>query len=93
MTDYVKVIKGLECCLSDTCHGEECPYYGNGCEMKILRDALELLKEQEPRRVKSGKAYDLKFYFCPRCARPIEKSAALGEPRYCEACGQGLIWE
>lgn len=51
-----KVIKGLECCLTDNpsiCEG--CPYLETGClenvrsfKHDILRDALALLKAQEP---------------------------------------------
>ena len=57
MTDREKVIKGLECCLTDNpsvCEG--CPYLETGClenvksfKHDILRDALELLKAREPR--------------------------------------------
>lgn len=33
------------------------------------------------------------FYSCPHCSRPILKSAADGEPRHCENCGQAILWE
>ena len=59
MTDREKVMKGLECCIaSDDDHEcqEECPYY-DACwsegEIRgyvlLKKDALELLKAQEPR--------------------------------------------
>lgn len=58
MTDREKVIEGLECCADDKpfyhAHCDDCPYNGlnpdnlGGCT-KLYRDALELLKEQEPR--------------------------------------------
>lgn len=56
MTDAEKrgnVIRGLECCLKffnqEGCP-EECPYISDGrCYETIKRDALALLKEQEPR--------------------------------------------
>lgn len=48
-----KVIKGLECCTEDGC--KDCPYYNN-CDIfdeypseTLLKDVLEVLKEQEPR--------------------------------------------
>lgn len=57
MTDREKVIEGLECCVNDKpfyhAHCDDCPYNGcnpdnlGGCT-KLYRDALELLKEQEP---------------------------------------------
>lgn len=56
MTDVEKrekVIRGLECCLKFVDQGgcpEECPYRSDGrCYETIKRDALALLKEQEPR--------------------------------------------
>lgn len=52
MIDRKKVIKGLTCCRNGFCFA--CPYndgvYGNvDCKQKWADDALELLKEQEPR--------------------------------------------
>ena len=51
MTDREKVIKGLECCGFDHCEPIDCPYYveKNNCENMLMRDALALLKAQEPR--------------------------------------------
>lgn len=46
-----KVIRGLKACAEDvgTLHCRECPYSGMPCITPLLRDALALLKEQEPR--------------------------------------------
>lgn len=46
-----KVIRGLKACAEDvgTLHCRECPYSGMPCITPLLRDALSLLKEQEPR--------------------------------------------
>ena len=56
MPDREKVIKGLECCTAFDGKGfplcEECPYEDEGTcpELDVLhKDALELLKAQEPR--------------------------------------------
>jgi len=55
MTEQEKVIKGLECCYADGMvqNCEECPYAEqDGTCYRIdplLRDALALLKAQEPR--------------------------------------------
>lgn len=56
MADQEKVIKGLECCTAFDGKGfplcEECPYEDEGTcpELDVLhKDALELLKAQEPR--------------------------------------------
>lgn len=57
MSDFEKVIKGLECCSKVPCIGQKCPYHHEpkewrelDCNTELSRDALELLKEQEQRR-------------------------------------------
>lgn len=58
MADLEKVIRGLELCAYDPDPGQElkeirscpeCPYYRAGCSPQLIRDALALLQEQEPR--------------------------------------------
>lgn len=58
MTDSIlfskeNIIKGLRCCSTQIgCHG--CPYEhmsGSKCSNRLKRDALTLLKEQEPREL------------------------------------------
>lgn len=52
MPDREKVIKGLEICSHPGGCRSECPYYekeGAECSYWLLKDALELLNEQEPR--------------------------------------------
>jgi hypothetical protein len=51
MADREKVIRGLECCIDPEVPCRECPYYNYGhCDPDdVRRDALALLKEQEPR--------------------------------------------
>lgn len=53
MADLDKVIKGLECCTDIAIGCDECPY-SDDCErdegvIALTRDALEMLKAQEPR--------------------------------------------
>lgn len=50
-----KVVRGLECCIitASFCR-DDCPYIGKGdendyCDEKLFKDALALLKAQEPR--------------------------------------------
>lgn len=62
-----KVIKGLFICSGDDPDCQNCPYYGEygdgfGCETIMQRDALSLLKAQEPRvmtleEIKDGEPY------------------------------------
>ena len=54
MTDREKVIKGLECCMSEKICNSPCPYKGQ-CDdggyyfSKAIEDAIVLLEAQEPR--------------------------------------------
>lgn len=53
MNDLEKVIKGLEIHLKPNSRCMGCPYPNNGlCGDQLYRDALALLKAQEPRVVK-----------------------------------------
>ena len=48
LIDREKVVKGLECLISNEVPCEGCPYYGSGyCLMNIAKDAMDLLKEQD----------------------------------------------
>lgn len=57
--DREKVIRGLECCGTESasdCHGD-CPYDGDGiCIAFLCQEALALLKEQDERIKKYEKA-------------------------------------
>ena len=48
MADIEKVKKGLECCSKGLGYCQECPYVDESCSNLEL-DALELLKEQQPK--------------------------------------------
>ena len=99
MIDREKVIKGLECCADGDCKGQECPYHHNlpedwnkfDCNTELARDALELLKEQEPKQVvMTTNSYGTKFYHCPRCNHDIY---AYPRQMYCSQCGQAVKWD
>lgn len=69
MHDREKVIKGLEHCVGQhVCN--ECPYYNPNdmrCEKRLMRDALELMKEQETVvRCKDCKFYDSETGICAK---------------------------
>lgn len=51
MADREKVIRGLECCIDPQALCCKCPYYNYGhCDPdKVRKDAIALLREQEPR--------------------------------------------
>ena len=56
MTERENIIKGLECCATNRLHREDCEAMdcvylyleGHGCIHQLIRDALVLLKAQEP---------------------------------------------
>lgn len=52
MAEREKVIRGLKVCTTDDFCSDECPYSqcdGRSCHYPLMRDALALLREQEPR--------------------------------------------
>lgn len=93
MTDQEKretVIKGLECCESGNCY--ECPYDMDlecpGFEptpKKLLKDAMELLKAQEP--VKPVYNWDCDWEECQNCGYVLSK---MYNP--CPGCGRAVKW-
>lgn len=69
MPEREKVIKGLECCATNRlrradCEAMDCIYLdleGHGCIHQLIRDALALLKAQEPRVMTLEEVLGLKF--------------------------------
>ena len=98
MNDREKVIKGLECCLKDDCDNcpyydpevdHDCDYFGKCLRGNMYRDALALLKAQEPIRpneIRHGNVF--MYYQCPACT-----SALRVVDRYCSQCGRAVKWE
>ena len=91
-----KVIKDIEECLSASCRGfrprESCPY--NDDEWDIMRDALDLLKEQEPKQVIgiADSIDGIEVGYCPSCDRAIVNKK-IDETKFCRYCGQELKWK
>ena len=110
MADMEKVINGLEHGIEklDTIlnmqHGfncTQCPYYKE-CEtegilvcLPMMRDALELLKAQEP--VKPYAEYcehtGTKWLVCGACHEPMNKTSEETWSNYCPNCGREVKWE
>ena len=103
MIELEKVIKGLECCGTNrSCIG--CPYVGelfDGCYGTCIsylnRDALELLKAQEPILLENQhKPYGIStnanspwISRCPKCGKKIEGK----QTKFCKYCGQAVKWD
>lgn len=89
MTDREKVIKGLKAHGYTDC--KYCPYWGTGqhgmseCK-QLARDALALLKAQEP----VEPVYELGITRCGQCNHEIDK---YGGDNYCPQCGQAVKWK
>ena len=78
MSDREKVIKGMECCLvfgEDLLYKcDECPYRATEDERKVIdwrchlkelrKDALELLKAQEPRVLTLEEVHEMAWDYC-----------------------------
>ena len=87
MADRDKVIKGLEWILNDI---EENGHYQVGYYADEIRDAIALLKEQEPKKpIASEDSNSFRRYNCPKCGRWFE----FYKPAYCDKCGQAVKWE
>lgn len=107
MSDFDKVIKGLETCIDRepgkyTCN--ECPYEidGNSCELNLAKEALALLKEQEAKpiiRKQAKKEYEdgsteyFAEWYCPRCNQLMNRGFDTPWIKYCYNCGKPIIWE
>lgn len=94
MTDRAKVILGLEYCAQvadDTC--DECPYDegfgGPGCA-QLAKDALELLKEQEPVAPTVDEDLEDKNLFKCVCGGSLGMKGIF---RYCPWCGRKVLWD
>lgn len=101
MIDREKMIWSIEHCICrmpGTCR--DCDYNNyeyNECVEKLLLDALELLKEQEPILLEnqhkpyghSTNANSPWISRCPRCDKKVEGK----QTRFCKYCGQAVKWD
>ena len=93
MADREKVLKGLECLITNETPCEGCPYNGSGhCMKNIAKDARELLKEQEPIAPKLIKMYPHDIYECGNCKHKSVGSKDY-KAKYCPECGKELNWD
>ena len=93
MVDREKVIKWLEICIKGC--DDSCPYKKE-CESKggfiePMRDALALLKEQEPRNALNiVKVHEGTLGNCPTCGSELMDYY---NETLCGRCGQAVKWE
>ena len=102
MADREKVINALGRCESyGYCKDKDCPYYENtNCLEMLRKDALELLKEQEP--IKPTISVDT--WICSKCGHTLESQELIDDKEnpqvliheqyeYCPNCGRKVKWE
>ena len=88
MTDREKVIKAIEICYFGNHSCTECElFYVEDCNDKLMRDALVLLKEQEPVHVQKRKFARLWLWCCGSCGVAITEG-----DRFCRMCGKAVKW-
>lgn len=97
MNDREKIIKGLECCLANG--HNNCPYKSTDegidkvtcCTTYLMKDAIALLKAQEPVEPTIGGDADGPcrnwWYQCGKCKEAIDY-----HDKYCRHCGQAVKW-
>jgi hypothetical protein len=97
MPDKEKVIKGLECLISNDVPCEGCPYYGSGyCLRNIAKDAMDLLKEQE---AVEPKFVGVNTWTCGECGAVLgwedftQSGLELVEYKFCPGCGKAVKWD
>ena len=95
MPDREKVIKGLELCeigSGDRCYETECPYYDQGCTESLKNNILELLKEQEATKPKTGhwifesSYYEAWSHTCSECGKRMTTAINM-YANWCWNCG------
>ena len=90
MPDREKVIKGLEICSNPGSCRSECPYYEKEaavCSNWLLKDALEMLKVQEPVKV-VRRVEEMEWTVCSNCGSHI-----ISKWKWCPGCGRAVKWE
>ncbi len=95
MTEREKVIKAIEICYSEKHNCTECElFYVEDCNDKLMRDVLELLKEQEPKQVIgiADSIEGMEVGYCPSCDRAIVNKK-IDETKFCKFCGQAVKWD
>jgi len=96
MPDREKVLKGLECLITDEVPCEGCQYNGSGyCLKNIAKDARELLKEQEPVRFRifRASAGNYPFWDCVCDGCGFKTSTVHTNWKYCPVCGKPVKWD
>lgn len=78
----------------DKVHNYPCPYGIGGTVWRTIRNCIEKQIPKKPYKIKEHKQND---YYCAICkcylGDEMELQNACLQPKYCEHCGQKLLWE
>ena len=92
--DKESIIFAIEhCLLSDStickgCYQDGPGFLGITCKKNVIRDALELLKD-DPLPVLNVGKYGIYFGDCPHCGKRVTKK----NTSYCPYCGKAVKWD
>ena len=90
MNELDRVISGLEEITGYSC--EQMSLFDNDVFIRgMAQDALELLKDQKPRKVKDIRyVADLFIGQCPSCGEGLNNEV---NPNFCGFCGDRIKWD
>lgn len=87
MIDRERVLEELALAL-EWCSEDDNPRGSVAVKIFAVRNALELLKEQEPVHVKKREFAHMWFWCCGSCGVAITEG-----DKFCRMCGQAVKWE
>ena len=94
-----EIIKGLDECANNRLSCGDCPYIGTKeCFNVVMRDAIVLLKAQEPvEPVRKPEIFD-SLYFCGKCLTKVGFQIRKDDSwrfkcNFCPNCGMAVKWE
>lgn len=91
MKDRENVISDLEEQIAWIRDNDFHKFPGWGHAVLAMRDAIALLKEQEPKPpIIKENSYGWKFYYCPSCGKEFYQNNKFN---FCEKCGQAVKWD
>ena len=67
---------------------EYCAETRDGFVQSCVNDAIELLKNHEPKAVDG--MFTIRYGSCPNCLKPIDSDV---NPKACGHCGQAVKWK
>ena len=91
MTDREKVVRAVETCFDSWIDKHRSMGLDLHKVERMKRDALELLKEQEPveaKTMRESKSYGSWWFACGACGHAIDL-----EDNFCRECGRKIKWD